>query len=72
MRNENLLLMKRSKDQDYITNGKLMEKDKQIEGLQQSIEKILDTLSGLTNGKEKDVKRRLDKDLIDKGMYVSK
>ncbi|MGD1839033.1 MAG: tyrosine-type recombinase/integrase [Nitrososphaeraceae archaeon] len=72
LRNENLILKKKSKDQDYIINGKLMEKERQIEGLQQSIEKILDTLGGLTNGKEKDVKRKLAKDLIDKGMYVSK
>ncbi|MGD1839186.1 MAG: hypothetical protein ACPKPY_14145 [Nitrososphaeraceae archaeon] len=72
LRNENLILKKKSKDQAYIINGKLMEKERQIEGLQQSIEKILDTLSGLTDGKEKDVKRKLAKDLIDKGMYVSK
>ncbi|MGD1834336.1 MAG: hypothetical protein ACPKQO_01260 [Nitrososphaeraceae archaeon] len=45
--------MKRSKDQDYITHGKLMEKDRQIEGLQQSIEKILDTFSGLLMEKKK-------------------
>ncbi|MGD1834306.1 MAG: hypothetical protein ACPKQO_01110 [Nitrososphaeraceae archaeon] len=72
LRNENLILKKKSKDQDYKINGKLMEKERQIEGLQQSIEKILDTLGGLTNEKEKDVKRKLAKDLIDKGMYVSK
>ena len=48
-----------------------MEKERQIEGLQ-SIEKIFDTLGGLTDGKEKDVKRKLAKDLIHKGMYVSK
>ena len=72
LRNENLILKKKSKNQDYIINGKLMEKERQIEGLQQSIEKILDTLGDLTNGKEKGVKRKLAKDLIDKGMYVSK
>ena len=72
LRNENLILKQKSKDQDYIINGKLMEKERQIEGLQQSIEKILDTLGDLTNGTEKDVKRKLAKDLIDKGMYVSK
>ena len=49
-----------------------MEKERQIEGPQKSIEKILDTLGGLTDGKEKDVKRGLAKDLIDKRMYMSK
>ena len=56
--------------QKYVIDKKMSEKDEQIKGMEKQIQTIMNTLGELVTD-QKD-KGKLAKNLIDKGMYVSK
>ncbi len=64
-------LKEKNQDKDYVIKGKLQEKEEQIKGMQDQISTIMDTLGQILLN-QNDNKSKLAKDLIDKGMYISK